>query len=219
MNISKCVACGAVIALLGILSSPASATVEVLEAEALLDQWVLYHGSHSPCSGASWHHFVEEGTTFDLQTTGFEGGCLESLWEGHCSSEGFAYSGEILPRTSGIYGWYIHFQCEISVLLHVMTPNLITATRAAEGIYTPSAHTVTVTLPDGSSDILLGSDPGIDNAERLLGPGIYRVTFSIDSDWSWSIPFSYSGLVEVNWGDTVGQDTRPWGQIKSLYRF
>jgi len=105
------------------------------------------------------------------------------------------------------------------VLLEVTTPTPLTAARTAEGIISPSAHTVTLTLPDGTSDILLGPDHDTDSAERMLGLGLNRVTFSIfyDSQLS-SIPLSYSGFVEVNWGGAVGQDARTWGEIKCLYR-
>ncbi len=218
MSVSGSMSCGAAIALLGLLFSPAIATVEVLEAQANLGHWVLYHGAHSPCSGAYWTHEVDEGTTFDLQFVNSDEGCFVSSWAGHCSSGGFFYSGEISPVTSGIYGWSVYLQCQITVLLDVTTPTWITATRTAEGIYSSSLHTVTLTLPDGASDILLGPDLNTDSAERLLGQGLYRVAFSVGSDWVWSIPFSYSGFVEVTWGEVVGQDTTTWGDIKRMYR-
>lgn len=212
------ISCGAAIALLGLLFSPADATVEVLEAQGNLEHWVLYHGGHSPCSGASWSHEVEEGTAFDLRSANNDEGCVVSSWAGHCSSGGFVYSGEISPVTSGTYGWSVYLQCQITVLLDVTTPTWITAARTAEGIYSPSAHTVTLTLPDGTSEILLGPDLDTDSAERLLGLGLFRVTFSIESDWVWSIPFSYSGFVEVNWNGGTGQDAPTWGDIKCMYR-
>ena len=214
----KRVSFGAAIALLSLLFSPAMATVEVLEAEAQLDHWVLYHGAHGPCSGASYSHEVEEGTTFDLQSANNDEGCIVSSWTGQCDSDGFVYSGEIFPVTWGLYGWSLYLQCQITVLLDVTTPTLLTANRTAEGIYLPSAHTVSVTLPDGTTDFLLGPDNASDSAERLLGLGLHQVTFSLESDWVWHNPFSYSGFVEVNWEGTVGLDARTWGEIKGLYR-
>lgn len=218
MSILRNISCLAAIVLLGLLFSPAIATVEVLEAQGHLEHWVLYHNSHGPCSVAYWSHEVEEGTTFDLQYANIDEGCFTSSWAGQCGSGGFVYSGEISPVTEGIYEWSVYLQCRITVLLDVTTPTHLTAARTAEGIFSPSAHTVTLTLPDGTSDILLGSDLDIDSAERLLGLGLYRVTYSVESDRVWSIPFSYSGFVEVNWGGAVGQDARTWGEIKCLYR-
>ena len=104
------------------------------------------------------------------------------------------------------------------MLLDVTTPTRITADRTAEGIYSPSTHVVTLMLPDGTSDILLGPDLASDSAERLLGLGLHRVTFSVESDCVWNIPFSYSGFVEVNWEGAVGQDAPTWGDIKCMYR-
>ena len=218
MNILRCFSCAVAIVLIGLLFSPAPATVEVLEAEAHLEHWVLYYGAHGPCSGASWSHEVQEGTTFDLLSANNDESCVVSSWAAHCNPGGFIYSGDISPVTSGIHGWSIYLQCQITVLLNVTTPSLLTAARTADGIYSPSVHTVSLALPDGTQDMLLGPDPDTHSAERLLEIGQYRVTFSAESDWVWSIPFSYSGFVEVNWSAVVGQDAQSWDQIKSLYR-
>ena len=198
MNFSKFFSCGAAIALLGVLFSPADATVQVLEAEAGLQHWVLCHHCVSPCAGASFTHSVEEGVTFDLQTSSYDGSCVESNWAGQCNSNGFTYNGEILPVIEGDLGWYVYLQSEISVLLDVTSPTRISAVRNIEGMLSPSLHTVSLTLPDGTTHILLGST-ATDSAEQLLKPGVHRVTFSIETDELWDIPFSYSGSVEVNW--------------------
>ena len=208
----------AVIGLLGLLSSPTAAAVEILEAQGILEHWALYDSRHSPCAGASWSHAVEEGTTFDLQTSSFDESCVVSNWMGRCEATGFLYSGEILPVTDGELGWWVSLQSRITILLDVTTPTRITAVRTVDGMLSPSLHTVSVTYPDGSTDILLGSDTETDSAERLLGSGVHRVTFSIETDASWDIPFSYSGFVEVNWANPVGQDTPTWGGLKCLYR-
>jgi hypothetical protein len=225
MSILRNIFCVAAITLLWLLSGPAVATVEVLEAQGELLFWVLPSGYRSPLWIGGWIHQTEEGTTFDLLYDSYNGGGwagADSSWAGQCSSDGFVYSGDIL-FTSPInnesrFGFGI--ECQITVLLEVTSsPAPLTAARTVEGFFPPSAHTVTLTLPDGTSDILLGPDHDTDSAERMLGLGLNRVTFSISYDSQfWSIPLSYSGFVEVNWGGAVGQDARTWGEIKCLYR-
>ena len=217
MRIPGMTRCVMVIALLGLSSCPALAAVEVLEAQGNLGHWVLYASSHSPCAGASWSHEVEEGTTFDLQTTSYDGSCVLSNWTGSCGSGGLLYSGELSPVTEGPLGWYVHIESQINGLINVTTPTRISAIRSVEGMLSPALHTVLLTLPDGATDVLLGADTEVNSAERMLSAGIHRVTFSIQTDSKWYPPFSYTGLVEVNWGGPVGVETQTWGGIKSMY--
>ena len=218
MRIPRMASCAVVIALLGSLPHPAVAAVEVLEAQGNLEHWVLYRvASHSPCAGATWSHAVEEGTTFDLQTTSYEGSCIVSNWIGRCDGSGLLFSGEVSPVSEGHVGWFVHLQSQISVLLELTTPTRISAIRSVEGMFSPGLHTVLLTLPGGATDILLGSDSEANSAERLLSAGIYRVTFSIETNGTWDDPFGYTGLVEVTWGNPVGQATQTWGGMKSMY--
>ena len=217
MRISGITRCAAVIALLVLLSCPTLAAVEVLEAQGNLSHWVLYASSHSPCAGASWSHEVEEGTAFDLQATSYDGSCVESSWSGRSDAGGFLYYGELSPVSEGHLGWNVHLESQISVLLELTTSTRISAIRSVEGMLSPALHTVLLTLPGGASDVLLGSDPGINSAERMLSAGIYRITFSIGTDDVWYPPFSYAGLVEVNWDGPVGVENQTWGGLKSLY--
>ena len=209
--------CAAVIAMLGFLSFPAAAAVEVLEAEGNLQHWVLYASSHGPCAGASWSHEVEEGPTFDLQASSFDGSCIVSNWIGRCDAGGLLFSGELSPVFEGPLGWNVHLESQISALLRVTTPTRLSAIRSVEGMLSPALHTVLLTLPDGTTDILLGSDHEANSAERMLSEGIHRITFSIVTDSIWYPPFSYTGLVEVNWDIPVGQETQSWGSMKSMY--
>ena len=206
-----------VIALMGLLSDTAAAAVEVLEAQGNLQHWVLYASSHGPCAGASWSHEVEEGTTFDLQATSFEGSCVESNWMGRCDGGGFLYAGELTPVAEGNRGWNIYLESQISVLLELTTPTRISAIRSVEGMFSPALHTVLLTMADGTIDVLLGPDAEVNSAERMLSAGIHRITFSIETDSVWETPFSYSGLVEVNWDGPVGLERQTWGGVKSMY--
>ncbi len=217
MRLSRMTNCFVVIALVGLLSNPAGAAVEILEAQGFLQHWALYASSHSPCAGASWSHDVEEGTTFDLQATSFDGSCVVSNWMGRCDGSGFLYAGDLPPVTEGLLGWNIHLESQISVLLELTTPTRISAIRSVEGMLSSELHTVVLTLPDGATDVLLGSDPEVNNAERMLSAGIHRITFSIETDSVWNVPFSYSGLVEVNWDGPVGLERQTWGGVKSMY--
>jgi hypothetical protein len=209
---------GVAIALLVLLSNHAVAAVEILEVQGNLEHWVVYDSRHSPCAGAGWSHAVNEGATFDLQATSYDESCVVSNWTGRCGPTGFLYAGEILPVTDGSLGWWVFLQSRITVLLSLTEPTQITATRTVNGMLLSPLHTVSLTLPDGSTDDMLAVDSEMDSATRLLDPGVHRVTFSIDANAVWDIPFSYSGLVEVNWEAPVGQDTQTWGRLKSLYR-
>lgn len=209
----------ALTAFLSLLTAPAPAAVVVLEAQGSLEHWVLYDiGSHSPCAGASWYHETAEGTTFDLQTTSFDGSCIDSQWAGRCDDGGLQFSGEMLPVPAGHDGWWVHLESQLSVLLELTTPTVISATRSAEGLFSPALHTVIVTLPSGATEVLLGADDESNSVEGLLGAGIHRITFSIETDSTWDAPFSYTGLVEVNWDNPLAQDSLTWGGIKSYYQ-
>jgi len=161
---------------------------------------------------------VEEGTTFDLQAASYEGSCVGSIWTGRCDANGFLYVGQIDPITEGDLGWLVSIQSSITVLLEVTEQARITSARIADGTLSPAVPTVTLSLEDGTTDVLLGADPAVDEAERLLEPGIHRITFSIDVYDYLYIPISYSGLVEVRWDAPVEVEGSTWGGVKCLFR-
>jgi len=204
--------------MLGFLFLPVAAEVEVLEAQGHLEFWVVYGSSHGPCAGASWSHEVAEGTTFDLQTTSSDESCIESIWSGRCDAGGLLYSGELLPVPESQLGWWLHLDSQISALIQLTTPTRVSAIRTVEGVFSPELHTVILTFPDGTTEVLLGSNSPADSAERFLNAGIYRITFSVASGSQWPAPLSYTGIVEVNWDHPVEQSTMTWGEVKSSYR-
>ena len=196
----------------------ASPAVDVLEAEAHLGHWFLYDSRHSPCAGADFAHEVQDGPTFDLLALPFEGGCNPSEWTGRCDAGGFRFTGDIPEVTEGFLGWWVYLRARITVRLELTTTTRVSALRTLEGLWSPAWFTVTVTMPDGSEDVMLGPDPAIGTAERTLAPGTYRVTFFVEADTTEEIPFSHTSLVEVSWGDPVAVEAHTWGAIKSLYR-
>lgn len=218
MRNSRVIPSIAMVALLWLLSFPAAAEVVVLEAQSYLDQWALYGSSHGPCGGANWSHEVAEGPTFDLQATGYnDGSCIESNWSARCDGGGLYYSGSWSTVSEGQLGWWVDLDFQISALISLATPTRISAVRTVGGVYSSALHSVFLTLPDGITDNLLGLDSTVNSAERILSAGTYRITFSLVSRGNWSAPSDYNGVVEVNWGNPVGQSVTTWGEMKSMY--
>ena len=208
----------AVVFWLWLLSCPAAAEVVVLEAQGNLDHWALYGSSHSPCGGANWSHEVEEGPEFDLQTIGYnDGSCIASSWSGRCDAGGLYYSGSWSTVTEGQLGWWVNIDSQISAHISLTTTTRISAVRTVEGVYPSALHSVILTLPDGTTDDMLGMDSTVNSAERVLGAGTYRITFYLNSRDHWEYPSGYNGVVEVSWVGSVGQRAITWDQMKSMY--
>lgn len=219
MSLARMAGCAAMGVLLGSVPCPAAASLEVLEAQGDLSYWVLYDSQHGPCSMDGWSHAVEDGVSFDLQATGSGVGCMAYDWIGRCDETGLVFSGDLNPIVDGGYGWWFYLRLGIRVLLETTAPIRVSAARDVEGVLGPELHTVVLTLPDGSLDVLLGPDGEGDSTERLLDAGIYRIELSVEGDDTWYLPFSYAGLVTVEWGTaSMGQGRRTWGGVKSLWR-
>jgi len=105
----------------------------------------------------------------------------------------------------------------MNILMELTTPMRVTASRNIEGTLSAALHTVSLALPNGTQDILLGSDGEIHHAERTLEAGTYLVTISIDTYELWDVPFEYSGLIEVSWNSTVASEMQTWSDVKTLY--
>lgn len=208
------------IALFGVLVGPGLATVTVLEAQGLFFHDAFYPASsHSPCAGAIWSHDPDDGTAIDWQHT-VDWGCLYSQWRARCDPESLFFSGHWEIQFDPIYPWgSSNLGVELSALIQVSKPTLLTASRSAVGDLSPAGHTVLLTLPDETTELLLGTDIDINQAERLLPVGTYRVTITVDDDF-W-VPYPdvyYDGLIMVNWKAPVGAEASTWGGVKSLYR-
>ena len=218
MEFSKLSKSFLLVVLLVLFSVPAVA-VDLLEVESNLRYVALSHNAHGPCVDIGWSHNTEDGNIFDLQASSAEGFCVWSDWTGHCGADGIRFSGEFIPNPEAWpLGWYQHLLSQTSVLLELNSPTLISASRSVEGVFSGALHTVTIIHPDGLNTILLGEENDLNCASELLEPGIYQITFSINTYSGDNPPFAYSGLVEVNWSGTVGSDAETLGSVKSLYR-
>jgi hypothetical protein len=203
---------------LAAVPATALASTEVLEAEGELEYWAMYPaGAHSPCDGIGWSHAPEEGCLFNWEGTS-EWGCIVSHWAAVCDNTNLVFYGNCQPSFDGTNHWYLYLDAQVSALYRLTTPMLLTATRSVQGLGEYSSHSVVLTGPDGTEDVLLGADDEETSAERFLEPGNYRVTIEVSGSENPGYPFETSGYWVVNWEGTVATDLQSWDSIKAIYR-
>ena len=201
-------------------AAPAAAEIQVQENYGLVEQWVLYGSNHGPCSLMRWEHETSEGIGFDFHTSSVgEGTCTDSEWALQAHDNGLVYSGSHLHAEEQLYDFHVSVDAQVEALLLLTRPTLVAAHRQVSGVLGAADHTVVVVPVDGApAVVLLGADPGVEDAEAVLSAGSYRVFLEVHAYEISPAPFSYEGLVTVEWAETVAAEATTWGSIKSLYR-
>jgi hypothetical protein len=145
-------------------------------------------------------------------------GCVELGWLAYCNTDGLRYSGYYTADFVSSYPWYVFVEATFNCLVQLTSPTRLVAGRDVNGFMLANyEHSVQLTYPDESNEVLLGPDWLVTEVERLLTPGNYRVSITVFASHHGYHPLDYNASVQVDWETNVALPALTWGAVKSLY--
>ena len=143
-------------------------------------------------------------------------------WLVHCDGDSLVYRG-YWPQVEASLVYANHYEAVLISSINIIKQTRLSASRSVDGNLTGDIHAVTIEYPDGSSVPLFPAGSGPDQAELILNPGLYQVSFVVDAYQSNKlVDFidPYQGFIILIWQDpgSVAVEPMSWGSIKAVFR-
>ncbi len=224
MSHSKSRQIGLVLTVLTVLALPAAAWdgVEVTASSGLLRQQAYFAPSPTPAY-CYWERDAAADPVFRTVNTDGEGNNeCGYAWVVHCDGDSLVYRGS-WPTIDWAYVLGSSYYVELTCVVEVAQTTRLVASRSVNGVLTTDVHTLTLGLPDGSTQDLLVEGSGPDRIELELQPGTHQVTllaYALQSVPITTAVDPYLGSIRLDWQDptAVAVETRSWSSVKATYR-
>ena len=196
--------------------------VEPLEAGGYITIWFTLTSSPTP-RYCDWRTADPAGPALHATNTDGVGnnGCTDP-WLVHCDGDSLVYRG-FWPQVDASLVYTSHYEAVLASSVNITKRTRLSASRSVEGNLTSDIHAVTIWYPDGSSVPIFPAGSGPDQAELILEPGLYQVSFIVDA-FQWNNPGNfidpYRGFIILIWQDptSVAVESMSWGSMKATFR-
>jgi len=148
-------------------------------------------------------------------------GCTE-LWSVHCDSDSLVYRGSWVPIESMAFA-SSHYEVDLTCSINLTSDTQLTAGRQVLGTLDTDEHTLAITHPDGTVELVLAAGSGPDEVVLVLEPGTYQIDLLVvarEFRGTSSGRHAYAGQVLLTWESQgpVPTKAKTWGATKALYR-
>ena len=196
--------------------------VEAVEARGYITRWFTLTSSPTP-RYCDWRTVDLAGPALHASNADGVGnnGCTDP-WLVHCDGDSLVYRG-YWSQVEASLVYANHYEAVLISSINIIKQTRLSASRSVDGNLTGDIHAVTIEYPDGSSVPLFPAGSGPDQAELILTPGLYQVSFVVDAYQSNKlVDFidPYQGFIILIWQDpgSVAVEPMSWGSIKAVFR-